>query len=121
MSYVCNIYHYNMTYHKHTNFDSDLQDIATLAKILSHPARLAILKHLSQCNECISGDISEEIPLSRTTVSQHLQELKKSGLIQGSVSGTKVNYCLNPDTVIQHITLLNNFLSKLNTTNYCKK
>ena len=96
MSYVCVIKHKEMTYHKTTLFDADLQDISTVAKVLSHPARLAIVRYLASTNTCISGDITSEIPLSRTTVSQHLQELKKAEIIQGEVDGVKVCYCLNP-------------------------
>ncbi|MDP3444982.1 MAG: metalloregulator ArsR/SmtB family transcription factor [Ignavibacteria bacterium] len=83
-----------MTYKKTSLFDADLQKLADIARVMSHPARLAILRYLAQCNSCISGDISNEIPLSRTTVSQHLQELKKAGLIQGEIDGLKVNYCI---------------------------
>ena len=83
-----------MTYTKNELFDADLQGLASIAKVMSHPARLAILRYLAKCKTCISGDISNEIPLSRTTVSQHLQELKKVGLIKGEINGLKVNYCL---------------------------
>ena len=83
-----------MTYKKSELFDEDLQQLSAIAKVLSHPARLAILRYLAKCKSCISGDISNEIPLSRTTVSQHLQELKKVGLIKGEIDGLKVNYCL---------------------------
>ena len=83
-----------MTYKKTDLFDNDLQQLAEVAKVMSHPARLAILKYLANCKTCISGDISNEIPLSRTTVSQHLQELKRVGLIKGEIDGLKVNYCL---------------------------
>lgn len=83
-----------MTYKKTDLFDKDLQRIALVAKAMSHPARLAILRYLANCKTCISGDISNEIPLSRTTVSQHLQELKKAGLIHGEIDGLKINYCL---------------------------
>lgn len=80
---------------KTDKFDKRLQELADLAKVLSHPARIAILEYLAKCNTCISGDISEEIPLSRTTVSQHLTELKKARLIQGEIEGVKVHYCLD--------------------------
>lgn len=102
-----------MTYSKSESFDTDLQDIALIAKGLSHPARLAILRYLAACNECVSGDISEFIPLSRTTVSQHLQELKKLGFIQGTLSGTRVNYCLNPIKIIEIHQLLSTFFKDL--------
>jgi len=94
MSYVSDIKHKTVTYNKSNIFDEDLQQLAEIAKVLNHPARLAILRYLAKCKSCISGDISNEIPLSRTTVSQHLQELKKVGLITGEIDGLKVNYCL---------------------------
>jgi len=76
-------------------FPRDQQDLAVLLKALSHPARLAILTYLAESKICMSGDITRELPLSRTTVSQHLSELKDAGLIKGEISGAKVNYCLN--------------------------
>lgn len=75
-------------------FDKELQDLATFAKVISHPARLAILKYLAETKTCISGDISDKLPLSRTTVSQHLKELRDIGLIKGEIDGLKINYCL---------------------------
>ncbi len=90
-----------MTYAKTDAFDSDLQYIARIAKALSHPARLAIIKYLAECNSCISGDIANELPLSRTTVSQHLQELKNLGLIEGEIDGVKICYCLNQKNILE--------------------
>jgi len=71
--------------------------IAKYAKALAHPARVAILKLLINRQACICGDIVEEIPLSQSTVSQHLKELKDSGLIKGDISGVKVCYCIDED------------------------
>ncbi len=82
-------------YAKTIEFETDLQDLAVAAKLLSHPARIAIIKLLAEKKSCISGDIANELPLSRTTVSQHLQELKNADLIRGEISGLNVNYCLN--------------------------
>lgn len=82
-------------YAKTVEFDTDLQALAQAAKLLSHPARIAIIKLLAEKTTCISGDIANELPLSRATVCQHLQELKNVDLIRGEVSGLKVNYCLN--------------------------
>jgi len=84
---------------KTENFTEELQKIASIAKALSHPARLMILKYLAEQKVCMSGDITSEIPLSRTTVSQHLKELKNAGLIQGTIEGLKVNYCLKPEAI----------------------
>jgi DNA-binding transcriptional ArsR family regulator len=69
--------------------------IAKYAKALSHPARVAILKLLIQKQTCICGDIVDELPLSQSTVSQHLKELKAAGLIQGDIEGAKVCYCID--------------------------
>ena len=88
-----------MAYAKTDLFDPKLNSMAVLFKALAHPARLAILKYLAETKVCITGDISDELPLSRTTVNQHLAELKKVGLIQGRIEGVKVNFCLNPGKV----------------------
>jgi len=97
-------------------FKTDLQESAVLFKALGHPARLAILNFLSETNSCFTGDISQEIPLGRTTVNQHLNELKRAGLIQGHISGIKTNYCLNPEVLEK----LKGSMEKLiNTMNCC--
>ena len=80
---------------KNELFDQQEQQCAGLFKALAHPARIQILKYLAETKSCISGDISKELPLGRTTVNQHLQELKRAGLIQGYISGRKTNYCLD--------------------------
>ena len=103
-----------MTYHKTALFEADLQELSALAKTLSHPARLAILKYLANANTCISGDITDEIPLSRTTVSQHLQELKKAGLIHGEIDGTKVCYCICKENVEKAMATFNSFFNEVN-------
>ncbi|MCF8369470.1 MAG: metalloregulator ArsR/SmtB family transcription factor [Bacteroidales bacterium] len=82
-------------------FDKDLQSSALLFKALGHPARLAILNFLAETNTCFTGDISNELPLGRTTINQHLAELKKAGLIQGHISGIKTNYCLDQEVILK--------------------
>ena len=94
-------------------FDHELQNLAALFKALGHPARLQILKFLAEKNACFSGDITEEVPLGRTTVNQHLNELKKAGLIQGHVSGTKTNYCLSPEGIRLLSKGVNAFINQL--------
>jgi DNA-binding transcriptional ArsR family regulator len=84
-----------MISNKRVLFSKDLQKTAALFNALSHPARLAILQYLAETKTCITGDIAEELPLSRTTVNQHLKELRDAGLIKGTVEGVKTNYCLN--------------------------
>ncbi|MGB4846554.1 MAG: metalloregulator ArsR/SmtB family transcription factor [Saprospiraceae bacterium] len=69
--------------------------LAKYAKALAHPARVAILKLLIQKKACICGDIVDEFPLSQSTISQHLKELKESGLIKGDIEGVKVCYCID--------------------------
>lgn len=78
-------------------FSPEIQHFAELYKALAHPARIAILQYLAETRTCITGDISEELPLSRSTVNQHLAELKKAGLIRGHIDGNNTKYCLNPD------------------------
>ncbi len=94
-------------------FDEVLQVRAGLFKALAHPARLQILQFLAETKTCISGDISEELPLSRTTVNQHLKELKDAGLIQGHVSGVKMNYCLNYEKVEEMKEIMTYFLNEI--------
>ena len=69
--------------------------IAKYAKALAHPARVAILQLLVKKQHCICGDIVDELPLSQSTVSQHLKELKEAGLIKGDIEGAKVCYCID--------------------------
>ncbi|MCF8226113.1 MAG: metalloregulator ArsR/SmtB family transcription factor [Bacteroidales bacterium] len=78
-------------------FEDQLVETASFFKVLAHPARLKILQFLSESDTCITGDISEELPLGRTTVNQHLKELKEFELIQGHIEGSKTRYCLNPE------------------------
>jgi ArsR family transcriptional regulator, arsenate/arsenite/antimonite-responsive transcriptional repressor len=94
-------------------FDAKLVEQAKFFKALAHPARLAILKYLAETKTCISGDISDVLPLSRTTVAQHLKELKSAGLIKGQVSGVKTNYCLNPENINTLLDELNNLMSEI--------
>jgi len=89
-----------------------LQELALLAKAISHPARLAILQFLAETKTCISGDISDFLPLSRTTVSQHLKELKELGLIHGEIDGLKVNYCLCKSSLDNFKTMFDVFFEK---------
>lgn len=91
---------------------------AVYFKALAHPARLQILQLLAQSKSCITGDISEELPLGRTTVNQHIKELKAIGLIQGHVEGVTTKYCLNPKKVNELKQALQLFFDNLNTQNY---
>jgi DNA-binding transcriptional ArsR family regulator len=94
-------------------FDKELAELAELFKALAHPARLRILQFLAESKTCITGDISDELPLSRTTVTQHLTELKNAGLIQGHITGVKTNYCINPEKMKEVKELLTGFLEEI--------
>lgn len=76
-------------------FTTEQNKLAAMAKALGHPARVAILEYLLKVNECICGDIVNELPLAQPTVSQHLKELKNAGLIKGNIEGTAICYCID--------------------------
>ena len=90
-----------------------------MAKAIAHPARIAILQYLAKANACICGDIVEELGLAQATISQHLKELKNVGLIQGSVEGTSVCYCIDPKTWNRYQKVFSAFFSELNNTKCC--
>ena len=94
-------------------FTKELQETSAFFKALGHPARLAILKYLAETRVCMTGDISDELPLSRTTVNQHLKELKDLNLINGEISGVKVNYCLNMKTLDKMKMILDSFIKQI--------
>lgn len=73
----------------------DQERVARYAKALGHPTRIAIMCFLARQEQCYFGDIHEELPIAKATVSQHLKELKEAGLIQGEVETPKVKYCIN--------------------------
>jgi len=80
---------------KTAEFTKTQNDLAALTKALGHPARIAILQFLIKSNSCVCGDIVDELPLSQSTVSQHLKELKNVGLIKGEIEGPTVCYCID--------------------------
>ena len=77
-------------------FTREQNKLATMLKAIAHPARIAILQHLIKADACICGDLVEELGLAQATISQHLKELKNAGIIQGTVEGASVCYCINP-------------------------
>jgi DNA-binding transcriptional ArsR family regulator len=85
----------SMTNNKFEEFTASQQEIASFTKVFSHPARIAIIQLLSVKKEIKTGDISDFLPISRTTVSQHLKELKEMGIIKGTIDGLKIHYCLD--------------------------
>ena len=76
-------------------FTDHQNDVATLAKAIAHPARVAIIEHLLKVNACICNDIVNELPLAQPTISQHLKELKNAGIIKGNIEGNAICYCIN--------------------------
>ena len=98
---------------KSEKFDNSLQELAKFAKAISHPARLAILQYLAETKTCISGDISDNLPLSRTTVSQHLKELRDLGLIHGTIDGLKINYCLCGGAIETYLSMFESFFEPI--------
>lgn len=88
------------------------EQLAQYAKALSNPARIAILQFLIQRKECYFGHIEEELPIAKATVSQHLSALKEAGLIQGTIEGAKVKYCINTTNWLLCQMLFTEFLSQ---------
>ena len=82
---------------KTKQYTKEQEQIARFAKAMGHPARMAILNFLAKQDSCFFGDIHEELPIAKATVSQHLKELKDAGLIQGEIETPKVRYCINRD------------------------
>lgn len=79
-------------------FTEEQNQLASWLKALAHPARIAILQRILISNTCICGDLVDELGLAQATISQHLKELKNAGIIQGTIDGVSVCYCINPIT-----------------------
>jgi ArsR family transcriptional regulator, arsenate/arsenite/antimonite-responsive transcriptional repressor len=92
------------------NYSEEELLIAKFAKALSHPARVAIIKLLLEKKSCICGDIVEDLPIAQSTVSQHLKELKESGLIKGNIDGASICYCVDTDVLQKANDILNKVL-----------
>lgn len=96
------------------------QNIARIAKAMAHPVRIAILQLLAGQECCYHGDMSEVIPVAKSTLSQHLNELKEAGLIQGTITPPSVKYCINQENWQKTKTLFNNFLTEIKTQAACQ-
>jgi DNA-binding transcriptional ArsR family regulator len=96
---------------KTESFGSRENRLADLAKALAHPARVAILRFLAGQNTCVCGDIVDQLPLAQATVSQHLAELKRVGLIKGTIEGPRVCYCIDQKVWNEARQLLSGFLT----------
>jgi len=82
---------------KNNDYSIDNEQLARFAKAMGHPARITILQFLASMDSCYFGDIHNELPIAKATVSQHLKELKDAGLIQGEIETPKVKYCINKE------------------------
>ena len=100
-------------------YSAEQRQIALYAKAFAHPARVAILQYLFKIETCICGDIVEEIGLAQSTISQHLKELKKIGLIQGTIEGTSVCYCIDVENWKKMKQAMERFLSQDLLENKC--
>ena len=100
-------------------FSEQQNQLATLAKVLAHPARIAIIEYLLTSSACINSDLVEELGLAQATISQHLQELKSIGLIQGTIEGKSMNYCINTVKWKEAQDCLNTLFNKLPQNNCC--
>ena len=104
---------------KSYEFTAKDNHLAKLAKALGHPARIAILRFLAKKNSCFCGDIVDELPLSQSTISQHLKELKEAGLITGEIDGVKVCYCIDQKEWKATQVILNQMFDSYKSTPTC--
>jgi predicted transcriptional regulator len=100
-------------------FSDEQNHLAVMLKAIAHPARIAILEHIIKANACICGDLVDELGLAQATISQHLKELKNAGLIQGTIEGASVCYCIEPKAWDLLKTKLNNFFDSYTVPKNC--
>jgi len=100
---------------KTEQFTKQQNRLAALLKALAHPARIAIVEHLLKAQSCICNDLVNELPLAQPTVSQHLKELKNAGIIQGTVAGASVCYCLQEESLHELQAFLQQIIERLHT------
>ena len=101
-----------------TDFFTEKQnETALIFKALGHPARLAIIEFLLKKQSCVCGDIVSELPLAQPTISQHLRELKNAGIIQGTIEGNSICYCLNPQMFAHLNSLIHEISDELSKNN----
>lgn len=111
----CNIITMGIT--KTNLFTQEQNQLANFAKVLGHPARIAIIQHLVKANTCINSDLVQELGLAQATISQHLRELKNVGIIQGTIEGTSMCYCINQKVVLELKTKLFDILETQKSDN----
>jgi len=102
---------------KTAHFTEQQNQLASLAKALAHPARIAILDYLLKVDTCICGDIVNELPLAQATISQHLKELKNAGIIKGNIEGNAICYCIDENAFQNLQNYFTTIQNKLNNNN----
>lgn len=95
-------------------FSARHNELAQIAKVMAHPARIAILEYISRQENCICTDLVDEIGLAQPTISQHLNEIKKVGLLRGTFEGKNLCYCINQDRWVHIQQLLSSFFLNIN-------
>ena len=100
-------------------FSEEQNQLAKIAKVLGHPARIAILSHIMNSNACICNDLVDEIGLAQATISQHLKELKSIGVISGTIEGKSICYCINRIKWSEIQRQLNQFFNSIDSNDSC--
>lgn len=100
-------------------FTKQQNEMAMMARAIAHPARIAILQYLVKKNACICGDLVEELGLAQATTSQHLKELKNANIIQGTIEGVSICYCINPRVWKQYKEFFTAFFKDATVTDKC--
>ena len=100
-------------------FETHIIEMADVLKALGHPARLSIIEFLAKSPSCICNDLVDEIPLAQPTISRHLSELKKVGLIQGTITGKNICYCINEKTWSKVLSLVDTISLDIRDQNKC--
>ena len=104
---------------KTENYTESQAELSKMLKALGHPARIAIIESIIKAESCVCGDLVTEIGLAQSTISQHLKELKSVGLIQGTIEGTSVCYCINSTTWKEIEVIFSTLFSQFNNNSSC--
>ncbi len=104
---------------KKEGFDTEIVEMSEVLKALGHPARLSIVEFLANTNSCISNQLVEELPLAQPTISRHLSELKRVGIIKGTIEGKNICYCINQDRWEDIQIFIKKLSLKINSQNNC--
>lgn len=109
-----------MAFSKKSKFSDEIIQLADFSRILSHPARIVILKTIAEKGGCICSSLVDILPLAQSTVSQHLKELAKAGLIRGTIEGPKICYCVNWEKLGHYSSILTDLIKDLKDYHCCK-